>query len=56
MTDEHYVILKEYVCVYFAGYYTVDYLCLTGDMVLTYILYSVGRTNIYIVQFTLNFL
>ena len=40
MTDKHYVILKECFCVYFAGYYKVDYLCLTGDMVLTYILWA----------------
>ena len=38
MTDEHHVTMKEYFCVYFAGYYKVDYLCLTDDMVLTYIL------------------
>ena len=36
MTDKHYVILKEYFCVYFAGYYKVEYLCLTDDIVLTY--------------------
>ena len=37
MTDEHCVILKEYFCVYFTGYYKVDYLCLTDGMVLTFI-------------------
>ena len=40
MTDEHYIILKEYFCVYFTGYYKVDYLCLPDDMVLTYILWA----------------
>ena len=40
MTDVHYVILKECFCVYFSGYYKVDYLCLTDDMVLTYILWA----------------
>ena len=30
MTDEHYVMLKEYFYVYFTGYYKV-----TDDMVLT---------------------
>ena len=34
------MILKEYFCVYFTGYYKVDYLCLTDDIVLTYILWA----------------
>ena len=39
MTDEHYVMLKE-CCVYLTVYYKVDYLCLTNNMVLTYILWA----------------
>ena len=34
------MILKEYCCVYFTGYDKMDYLCLTDDMVLTYILWT----------------
>ena len=44
MTAEHFVILKEYCCVYFTGYYKVDYLCLTDDVVLTYILWAEQRS------------
>ena len=40
MSDEHFVILKEYFGVSFTEYYKVDYLCLTDDMVLTYILWA----------------
>ena len=40
MADEHYIILKEYVCVYFVGYYKMDYMCLTVNTVLTYALWA----------------
>ena len=54
MTDEHYVILKEYFCVYFTGYYKVDYLCLTDDVVLTYILWAELMVMYSILYFKLN--
>ena len=36
MSEEHFVKLKEYLCVYLTG--KVDYLCLTDDLVVTYIM------------------
>ena len=49
MTNEHYVILKEYCCVYFTGYYKVDYLCSTDDMVLTFC----GQFTLNVLSFVL---
>ena len=54
MTDEHFVILKEYFCVYFTGFYKVDYLCLANDLVLTCILWAELTVTYSIVYFKLT--
>ena len=52
MTDEHFVILKEYFCVYFARYYKVDYLYLSDDIGLTYVLWAELTVKYGMVYFT----
>ena len=54
MSEEHFVMMKESFGVYFTGYYKVDNLCLTDDMVLTYILWAELTVIYSIVYFKLT--